>query len=131
MLKRFFHKTCSITIAFLVVFSTLSFAFEKHYCGNTLVNISLFTEADTCCDTSHQKQPCCKDEITFIKGLNNLKTNAFKDIELKKLIVLNSHTPSTLYTLFNCLLKKESSFDNYSPPNLITPIFILHQTFLI
>lgn len=131
MLKSFSYKTVSITIAFLVVFSTLSFALEKHYCGNTLVDISFFTEADTCCNTSHQKPPCCKDELTIIKGLSNLKTNTFKDIEFKKLIILNALLPSTYYTLFNRLLKKESSFENYSPPNLINDIFISHQTFLI
>ena len=71
-MKKVFYKISSFSMALLVLFSTLSFTVESHYCGDILVDSSVFGAAETCgmeiqkqsnsseCDIT--KSNCCSDE---------------------------------------------------------------------
>ena len=55
--------------------STVSFTIEKHFCGDKLIDVSVFSEADKCnMEASGMKaegitkKPCCKDEVNMVKG---------------------------------------------------------------
>ena len=37
-----------MTLALLVLFSTVSFTIEKHFCGDILVDVAVFTEVEKC-----------------------------------------------------------------------------------
>lgn len=70
------------------MFSTLSLTIEKHFCGDVLIDVTIFTEREKCKGDvaeidSHNiiKKNCCKDEIDVIEGINQLTTNSFEDIE--------------------------------------------------
>ena len=90
-MKSTLQKIGSTLLALLVLFSTFSFTVEKHYCGDFLVDVSFFGDAQDCaeelgeedCDSPQviQKKKCCKDEVEKIEGQDDLK------IQLKNLIL--------------------------------------------
>ena len=84
MIKQFTYKVFSVALALLVLFSTVSFTIEKHFCGDVLVDVSMFVEADKCgmeAMESLQQKSCCKDEIEVIQGQNELKVSSFDDLD--------------------------------------------------
>lgn len=60
-------------MALLVLFYTFSFSISEHYCGDNLVDCSLFSEAESCYmemdktlsfeGSRVQKNKCCKDVV--------------------------------------------------------------------
>ena len=137
MIKQVLHKVFSISLALLVLFSTVSFTIEKHFCGNTLVDVSLFTEADKCKMEAFEielekitKRSCCKDTVDLIEGQDELNVKTFKDLKL------NNKSFATLFTysylsLYEELPNQLIPHKNYRPPNLILDRQILDQVFLI
>ena len=133
VIKQVLHKSFSALLAFLVLFSTVSFTIEKHYCGETLVDVSVFTEAEKCGMEAleiEQKKICCKDEIKVVEGQDELKPASFDDLEFEKQQFLASFVYS-YRNLFKTLEKEIIPHKNYSPPDLVTDIQVLNDTFLI
>lgn len=134
------HKILAIIIAFVVVFSSLSFSVEKHVCMGEVTSTSFFNEADSCgmtsddCDinkpleTKIQKEKCCNDIYELIQGNQN-EQQALNSLELNQLQFILTFT----YTYLN--LFEESTdlniFNIYSPPLVDRDINVLYQTFLI
>ena len=69
-------------MAFVVLFSTMSFTISMHFCGNTLVETSVFHSAKGCgmemekvslegCAVT--KSNCCKDKQFSIDGQDELR----------------------------------------------------------
>lgn len=52
-----------IILSLLLLISTSGLAISKHYCGGELISTSVFTEADSCCDSDD----CCKNETELIQ----------------------------------------------------------------
>lgn len=128
------HKVTSMFLAVLVVFSTLSFTVEKHFCGNTLVDVAIFTEVKGCgmeaASMAKMKKPCCKEEVEIIKGLEDLKSNTFDDLSIEQ----QQFFAAYIYVYrarFESLAKRIIPHKDYSPPNLITDIQVLGQVFII
>lgn len=133
MTKQRLHKVFSITLALLVLASTLSFAIEKHFCGDVLVDVSVFTPADKCSMEALeilQKKTCCKDEVDIIQGQKELKFSGFEDLDFQQQQFVTAFGFSYL-NLFESTLEKNIPYNNYSPPNLVTDIQVLDQVFLI
>ena len=57
MFKKFSH----IIFSLLLLVSTMGLVISKHYCGGSFVSISLFTEAESCCEMDG----CCHNETDF------------------------------------------------------------------
>ena len=133
VIKLFLHKTFSILLTFLVLFSTVSFTIEKHFCGDVLVDVSVFVEAEKCEMEALeilQKKTCCKDEIDVIQGQDELKFSSFDDLEFEQQQFLASFVYSYA-NLFEGLSQQIVPHKNYSPPNLVRDIQVLNDTFLI
>ncbi len=133
MIKLFLHKTFSVLLTLLVLFSTVSFTIEKHYCGDVLVDVSVFVEAEKCEMEALeilQKKTCCKDEINVIQGQDELKFSSFDDLEFEQQLFLASFIYSYV-NLFKGLSQQIVPHKNYSPPNLVRDIQVLNDTFLI
>ena len=47
-MNQVFHKIMSLVMAFVVLFSTMSFTVNMHYCGDTLVETAIFQKAKGC-----------------------------------------------------------------------------------
>ncbi len=52
-----------IIFSLLLLVSTTGLAISKHYCTGELVSISIFNEAESCCDSGD----CCKNETELIQ----------------------------------------------------------------
>jgi len=125
------HKIASVLMAFLVLFSTLSFVVEKHFCGGTLVDVAVFSEVEGCGMEmpSSAKTSCCKDKVEIIKGQDELKFS-FNDFDVNdsQFVAVFFHT---FINLFEGLPEQVIPFKEYSPPNLIYDRQVLHNIFLI
>lgn len=132
-MKKFFHKLSSLAMALLVLFSTVSFTVDKHFCGEILVDQAVFSEAKTC--GMHGDMPasaedeCCDEEKVLVEGQKELKMS-FDDLDLEQQVFLASFTWS--YTkLFEGDAQAETPFFHYKPPLLVYDIHLLDETFLI
>jgi len=54
MIKKLTH----IVLASLLLVTTMGLTVSKHYCHNSLVDVSFFSKAESCCDDGG----CCQNE---------------------------------------------------------------------
>lgn len=135
------HKILSIILIPVLLFSTLSFNVDKHYCMDSIYSISIFGEADDCgmemvsceettiqtCQTSNED--CCIDENQYISGSVVIK-NEKKNLDTEQYQFITYFIVSKYY-LFKSNLNKPFQLRLYSPPEVIKNISVLFQFFLI
>lgn len=135
MIKQALHKMFSLVLALLVLLSTLSFSIDKHFCGDTLIDMAFFQKAKTCGmemgtgQKSSIKKSCCKDVIEIVKGQNELKLTSIDNLKFGQHFIY-----SFVYAynnLFESLPKQVIPHKDYSPPNLVPDIQVLDQVFII
>ncbi len=120
-------------MALLVLFSTVSFTVEKHYCGDVLVDAAIFTDVEKCAMEAFEilhKKTCCKDEVDVVKGQDELKFSSFEDLDFDQQLFLKTFTYAHL-GLFESFPKQNIPHKHYSPPSLIADIQLLDQVFII
>jgi hypothetical protein len=121
-----------------VLFSTLSLTIEKHFCGDVLIDVAIFSESEKCRNTelSKHKQAdiikmnCCKNEVDVIEGLSEVTLKSFEDLEKIQKNILFAYTYSYI-SLFGDLPNLLIPHKNYFPPALIEDIQVLDETYLI
>jgi hypothetical protein len=120
-------------MALLVLFSTMSFTVDKHFCGEVLVDQAIFSEAKTCGMHSDAattaEDGCCDEEKIFVEGQKELKIS-FDDLDLEHQVFIASFTLSYA-ALFEGEAQAEIPFFNYTPPLLVYEIHLLDEAFLI
>jgi len=132
-MKSFLHKSFSILMTFLVLCSTVSFTIEKHFCGDVLVNVSVFSESEKCQLEAQElllQKKCCKDEVDVIKGQKDLKVASFDDLDFIHQQFVTAYTYSFI-NLFGDLEKQIIPHKDYSPPLLVADLQVLDQVFII
>ena len=124
-------------MAMLVMFSTVSLTVEKHYCGDTLVDVAIFEEAEKCgMESSNMpveeitKKPCCKDTVDLLEGQDELRVNSFDDFDFEQQLFVATFVYSYI-NLLEGLPQLVVPHKDYSPPNLIVDVQLLDQVFLI
>jgi len=70
MLKKISH----ILLAMLLLVTTMGMTVSKHFCGDDLKSISLFTEAESCCDIP---TGCCHDELVTVDIQDDFSASVF------------------------------------------------------
>lgn len=141
-MKSISYKITAIFLALNLVFSTVSFAVEKHECGGKITDVSLFGKSEKCspkmemeaCEIhtskslSFNKQTCCKDlqeviqsSIVVEKSIKVVDIPVFQQVSF---IVHN-------LDLFEGLAENVIPYQYYVPQKIITDIPVLFQTFLI
>ena len=85
-MKEVFRKIASFSMALVVLFSTLSFTVDMHYCGDTLVNTAILHKAESCgmemdkpstsSDCEMKKKNCCSNKQLVVEGQDELKTSS-------------------------------------------------------
>ena len=137
-MKQASNKIMSLLMAFVVLFSTMSFTVNMHYCGDTLVETTLFNKAKGCGmemekpsteGCSITKKNCCDDKQLVIDGQDELKLN-FDKLTFEQ----QQFVASFVYTyinLFEGLDKNVSSYEEYKPPLVVKQIFKIDETYLI
>jgi hypothetical protein len=116
----------------------MSFAIDEHYCGNNLMDVSYFGDADNCgseevtmnsSSSSVKQNNCCKDETTLLESsiFNKEKFINLQHIDAE---VLFFKANSYLGTYKDIAIEIEY-YTNFSPPDIAQDIQVLHQAFLI
>lgn len=133
----------SVSMAVLMLISTLSVRIEKHYCGEHLVDVAFFTEAENCGmevsdkgleasdeDSLLIKKSCCKDVVDLHEGQDELSLEKTKEFNSYQKVFRLSFIDafSGLYSLEP---ENNIPFDHYSPPGFIRDLQILNEVFLI
>ncbi|PIA77625.1 hypothetical protein BFR04_09300 [Gaetbulibacter sp. 4G1] len=137
-MKQVSHKIASFIMAFVVLFSTMSFTINMHYCGDTLVETSLFHEAKGCgmemdkpstqgCAIT--KKNCCDDKQLVVAGQDELQLHVDK-ITFEQQVFIASFV-YTYINLFEGLDKNVSTYKEYKPPLVIRRIYKIDETYLI
>ena len=137
-MKVFIKKISATILSLVVLFSSMSFTIDKHYCGETLVDMSFFGEADRCgmegmkmnSDASKmKKKKCCKDETIVIES---------STFDKEKLIILEHVDLEFVFSyafsyisLYQDIAIEKEYYKDFSPPDVEQDIQVLHQTFLI
>ena len=124
-------------MAFLVLLSTLSITIEKHFCGDNLVDVSVFSEVEKCAMESMEvelatitKKSCCKDTVDVVEGQDELIVKTFDDLDFEQQQFVATFAMSYV-NLFESLPKLVIPNKEYSPPKLVYDIQVLNETFLI
>jgi hypothetical protein len=134
-MKQTIHKIVSFLMAIVVLFSTMSFTIDMHYCGDTLVDSAIFHEAETCgmemqkytpsSDCNITKIDCCSDEQLVIDGQDELKIS-FDTLTFEQQSFVYSYI-----NLFEGFQENVTLYRDYSPPLVIRQIYKLDETYLI
>ena len=139
-MKQFVHKSISICMIFVVLFSTMSFTIDMHYCGGTMVDFSFFNNVETCgmekaevtanCQnpTLSQKS-CCSDEQFNLQGQDHLK-ETFSTLTFEQQVFVAVFVDSYI-NLFEGITTHQVSFVKYLAPFVTRDVQALYQTFLI
>ncbi|WP_460218039.1 HYC_CC_PP family protein [Psychroserpens sp. MEBiC05023] len=137
MLKQIFHKIASVTMAILLLLSTVSFTVEKHFCGDVLIDVAVLGDVEKCAMEAFEieqeqitKKSCCKDTLDVVEGQNQLTVKSFDDLEFEQQLFLSAYVQS-FSKLFEALPLQVVPHQYYSPPKLIADICLLDQVFLI
>ncbi len=126
-------------MAFIVLFSTMSFTIDMHYCGDTLMDTALFQKAKACgmemdktvpnSNCSITKKDCCKEEQIVVRGQDELKIS-FDKLTLDQQIFVASFVYSYI-NLFENFEENTYVFSEYPPPLIVKSIYKLDETYLI
>lgn len=137
--KKLFQQITSLCLAFLVLFSTMSFTVDMHFCGKSLVDVSVLKKAATCgmeiqdnkTSDKHglEKKSCCSDHTITVAGQENIKAS-FEKFTFGQQLFITAFTYSYL-NLYQSLESRIVPFKDYSPPLLVRDVLLLDQTFLI
>jgi hypothetical protein len=133
----------SICLMAVVLMSSTGFELSQHWCGDRMVNATLFGEAAPCnhfvinnqkeCPMhtkSNTRKKCCDQRCELIEGNNY--TYEFQSNELQlsfnvvHLLVWDFFVEKPIIKTF-----KTSKYFNHSPPLLASETAVLFQTFLI
>ncbi len=130
-------------MALIVLLSTMSFSVDMHFCGDHLVDFSMFDKVDTCLMKAEKSETsssceimkmenemnCCSDVEVAIEGQDDLKIS-FDQLAFDQ----QQFVFSFAYSFISLFEGKDDNiipFKDYVPPPLLRDVQILDQTFLI
>jgi len=116
-----------IVFATLLLVSTIGMAVSKHYCNNSLVGTSVFSNADSCCDDGG----CCTNENHFYQVNEDFSAPVISTVPLLTEIEILKQT------LFDHeLLTPGESAENFiisndPPPATVPELLAWEQVYLL
>ncbi|HEY5689665.1 MAG TPA: hypothetical protein VIS27_15280 [Yeosuana sp.] len=138
-MKIVFQKIMALLMSLVVLFSTMSFTIDMHYCGDILVETAIFHKAKGCgmemedsaanSECSTIKKGCCKEEKIIVQGQDELQLT-FDKLTFEKQFFVSS----LLYTyvlFFESEGESIISFLEYPPPLIVKKLYKLDETYLI
>jgi hypothetical protein len=137
-MNQFLHKILATVMAFVVLFSTMSFTVDMHFCGDTLVSIAMFQKASSCGMKMEKpaaegcaivKNNCCKDKQMFIDGQDELQLS-LATITLEQQVFFTSFVVAYV-NLFKGLDTATTIYPAYKEPLVRRQLYKLVETYLI
>ena len=125
MLRKISH----IISAILLLVSSMGLAVSKHYCHGEFVSVSIFHEADSCCDMAG----CCKNENHFYQVKEDFSSPVISTVPmLAELDILGHDLAAFESLLTEPEADNTTSFIDYSPPpKNIQTVLSLKQLYLL
>ena len=137
-MKKVFQKITSILMAVVVLFSTMSFTIDMHYCGDTLVETAVFHKAKGCGMEMQNpstencvviKSDCCSNNQIVVDGQDELQLSLEK-ISFEKQQLVVSFVYAYIH-LFETTKENNNSYRDYTPPLVVRELYKLDETYLI
>ena len=137
-MKQFFLKIMSFSMAVVVLFSTMSFTIDMHFCGDKLVETSVFHKVKGCGMEMHNpsdegcaitKKNCCNDKQISVDGQDELNLT-FDTLSSEQEQFITSFV-YTYINLFEGVEEDINSYRDYTPPLVAKEIYKLDETYLI
>ena len=125
-------------LAALVLFSSISWTMEEHYCMGRLVEVSLFAEVHGCgmemdrsdSESSDEDKPSCCDEQTIVHEVQDAFKFAKDQLDLAHPGLIYGWCQ--VYNPFILSSPESMAIPEYRPPpKLVKDIQLLHEVFLI
>lgn len=131
------HKIASFLLAIVVLFSTMSFTIDKHYCGTMLVDVAINAKAKTCGmevtlspeQVRAGKKSCCQNEHIVILGQDELNKNVDTALELPVFEAIPTPHSLPWHDVQDSIL--HINMGNHDPPDIVSNFQQLYQTYLI
>jgi len=123
MIKKLSH----IVLASLLLISTIGMAVSKHYCHNSLVDVSIFKKADSCCDDGG----CCTNENHFYQVKEDFSAPVISTIPLLAEIDVLHQTILDSDVLIPNELTEEFELTNDPPPPTVMEFLAEEQLYLL
>jgi hypothetical protein len=129
------QKVFAFLMALLVLVSTLSITIEKHYCGDHLVDVAIFSSAKKCGPETPDDAPtmkassCCKDVVDLIEGQDELSISKSEVIPSLDAVVLPEIAMPEGIALPQGAEKP--LYQYYKPPNNTVPIYLWNECYHI
>jgi len=106
--------------------TTIGFSVSKHYCGSRLVEVSINSEAEPCCDDI-ETSSCCHNETEYFQLKEDLVTTvSFENTRIAGFDIL---FPLVFAYFFNSTGNIETEVSNYAesppPPAIQTKLSLL------
>ncbi|MCH7657865.1 MAG: hypothetical protein IIB05_06050 [Bacteroidetes bacterium] len=125
-----FRKTANIILVLLLLTATIGFSVSKHYCGSRLVEVSINSEEEPCCDDMENSN-CCRYETEYFQLIEDLVTPvSFENTRIADFDILFQ---VVFVYFFNTPGNIETGVLNYAespPPPSIQAKLSLLQTYL-
>lgn len=129
------NKTFSVLLSLLILLSSLNFKLNAHYCGQRLVDIALFGEAEACpmsfeSASSSKEAPCCKNRDILIEGEDYLSSKSFDKQKVNnfEFLLVDLQYPLELLSI---QANAVHFVEQYIPPLIEQDILLVVQSFLI
>ena len=154
IINRTYQRIIPLTLAFLMLMSSVSFAVDMHYCNGQLKSVSLFGKAKTCHEKAitnekptcphHQKMQeqsnsngdeivkndCCENKTTIIQADDD---RAKSDLAISTIQQLQSFAIAYVLTFHSKITTDKQSIQDisYYPPIISKDIYVLSEAFLL
>jgi hypothetical protein len=137
-MRKFSLKIASILMAFVVVFTTLSFTVDMHFCGDTLVETAVFQKVKGCGmelqkpskeDCVVKSNNCCNDKQLTIDGQQELQIS-FSAFSFEQLLYVTSIL-NTDKEFSQVIDKSVPLYKGYALQLVIRQLYKIAETYLI
>ena len=137
-MKQVSHKILATVMAFVVLFSTMSFTVDMHFCGDTLVATSMFQKATGCGMEMEKpaaegcafvKSNCCNDKQMIIDGQDEMQLS-IATISFEQQVFITSFIYTYVH-LFEDVNTAVTSYQAYQEPLVSRQLYKLAETYLI
>ena len=116
-----------IILTTLLLATTMGFGVSKHFCHSSLVDVSFFAQAESCCD----KGGCCTNENHFYQVKEDFSAPAISTIPVLAEIEVLGQTLIDLDPLFTNELTEEFELTNAPPPPTVMEFLAKEQLYLL
>ena len=151
----FTYRLSAIFLSVLMLFSTVGFSMDIHFCGGEIDNVAFYDKADECemmkkgnqsdlppchqkaekkCHSNSNKNgisknSCCDNQTYLLQSLDDSETNNGFDVANVDLTFVTVFILSN-FNLFE-VENSQSEYVDYTPPIVEQDVTVLHQVFLI